>query len=307
MKTLIYTSIYSNLWGTEFGGRPSREYQYKSSFYNILNINADKFICFTSKEELPSLEKYFYLEKKVDKTRLEFIVFDLKQTKHFEAIDSKKNIELMKQFDRCFEIQYNKFFWLELIENLNQYDRVFWVDAGLSHSGLFPENFSFGPGYDKYFWFDVFNENFLDYLVRETEEKIIIVGKENTGEFYWSKTLPRNYYNSYNSSYHIIGGFFGGKVNKLLEFKTKFEDLLLELLKNENQNYMEELIMSCLYFNYTQDFNLLTFQDWYERPNHKENAVKYFFNLFDSFRKKEINKNEINPIKKILDKKYPKL
>jgi len=253
------------------------------------------------------LEKYFYIEKKVEKTKLEFVVFDLKKSKYFEKIQSKKNIELMKQSDRCFEIQYNKFFWLELIDNLDQYDRVFWIDAGLSHSGLFPEKFSFGPGYDRYFWFDVFNKNFLDYLIRETEEKLIIVGKENTGEFYWSRTLPRNYYINYDSSYHIIGGFFGGKVNNLLEYKNKFEVLLLQLLENEGQNYMEELIMSCLYFNNNQDFNLLTFQDWYERPNHKEKVVKYFFNIFDSFRKKEINKNVMDPVKKILDKKYPKL
>lgn len=307
MKTLIYTSIYSNLWGTEFGGRQSREYHYKSSLYNILNVNADKFICFTSEEELPSLEKYFYLEKKLEKSKLEFIVFDLKNTKYFEKIKSKKNIDLMKQTDRCFEIQYNKFFWLELINNLSDYDRVFWVDAGLSHSGLFPEKFSYGTGYDRYFFFDVFNKNFLNYLISETEEKIIIVGKDNTEEFYWSRTLPINYYNKYDNSYHIIGGFFGGKVNHLLEFKTKFENLLLKILDDENQNYMEELIMSCLYFNDPNKFNLITFQDWYERPNHKGKNVKYFFNLFESFRNPKILQNVLDPVEKILNKKYPKL
>jgi len=305
MKTLIYTSIYSNLWGTEFGGRPSREYHYRSSLYNILNINASKFICFTSQEELNDLENYFYKKNGVQKEKLEFKVFDLKKTKNFDKIKSKKNLDLMKQTDRCFEIQYNKFHWLDHIDNLNSYDRVFWIDAGLSHSGLFPESMSLVKTYDRYFWFNVFNEKFLNELINKSEDKLIIVGKENLGEFYWSKTLPKEYYNDYNSSYHIIGGFFGGKVEMLMQLKNKFETLLDSLLNFENQNFMEELIMSCIYFNNQGMFNLWSFQDWYKRQNHKGRSVKYFYNLFDNCSPVDTQKERENVIQKVLNKTYP--
>lgn len=304
MKTLVYTSIYSNLWGTEFGGRPSREYHYKSSLYNILNINASKFICFTSKEELNDLENYFYTKNKVSKEKLEFKIFDLTKTKNFDKIKLKKDLNLMKQTDRCFEIQYNKFHWLNQIDDLNSYDRVFWIDAGLSHSGLFPESMSLVTTYDRYFWFNVFNEKFLNELINGSENKLIIVGKENLGEFYWSRTLPKEYYNEYNSSYHIIGGFFGGKIELLLQLKNKFETLLEYLLKVESQNFMEELIMSCLYFNNQHMFNLWSFQDWYERPNHKGRNIKYFYNLFDNCSPIDKQLEREDAIRRVLNKKY---
>jgi hypothetical protein len=99
MSTLIYTSIYSNLYGTEFGGRSSRNFHYKSSLYNILNLNADKYICFTSTEEIKQLEEYFYEQKNVSRDKLQFIIFNLTETKYFNEIRKLKNLEEMKKKD----------------------------------------------------------------------------------------------------------------------------------------------------------------------------------------------------------------
>ena len=105
-KTLFVTSIYSNLWGTEYGGRPSREAHYKLSLLNVLNLNPDKVICYTSKDEIENLKNYFHVENKIDTHQLEFIIFDLKKSKHFKKIELLKDFEFMKTSDRCFEIQY---------------------------------------------------------------------------------------------------------------------------------------------------------------------------------------------------------
>jgi hypothetical protein len=110
MKTLIYTSIYSNLWGTEFGGRPSRGLHYKYSLLSILKLNPDKLICFTSKEELPELKSWFYEINKISEDKLEFIVFDLTKSRFFNEIRNLKNLSEIITSDRCYEIQYNKFF-----------------------------------------------------------------------------------------------------------------------------------------------------------------------------------------------------
>lgn len=90
MKTLIVTCIYSDLWGTEYGGRPSRTHHYKLSLLNILKMNPTKCICFTSNEEIRVLENFFYKENKLNDNQIEFITFDLKDTKYFQNIKDKK-------------------------------------------------------------------------------------------------------------------------------------------------------------------------------------------------------------------------
>jgi hypothetical protein len=281
MKTLLYTSIYSNLWGTEFGGRSSRNFHYKSSLYNILNLNPDKVICFTSTEELPFLEEYFYNQKKVDRNILTFMVFDLTNTKYFNQIRELKNLEEMKKTDRCYEIQYNKFFWLDLIPNIETYDRVFWIDAGLSHSGLFPTKYSFGLGQEQYYFFNLFNKKFLDKLNNITELKPVLVGKNNQHQFFWSQTIPNHYYTKYNNDYHVIGGFFGGKYEDVIRLKIDFEKQLMKLLQNEKNLYMEEQILSWLYSENSDNYELLKFDDWYKRENHIDGQVRYFYNIFE--------------------------
>jgi hypothetical protein len=281
MKTLIYTSIYSNLWGTEFGGRPSRHYHYRSSLKNILNLEADKFICFVPQEELDDLKNHFYVKWGVSPEKLEFIVFDLYETKYFDKIRRLKDLELMKTIDRCFEVQYNKFFWYDMLENKDQYERIYWFDAGLSHSGLFPEDLAYGVGYDRYFSFTPFNQNFLMRLNNLSNDKFILVGKNNTGRFFWSQTLPEKYYKQYNRDYHVIGGFFGGKPDMFKTFRDEFENLLIKLLSSETNLYMEEQILSCLYYDSKDIIHLLTFDDWYRRPEHDGNEIKYFYNIFE--------------------------
>ena len=173
MKTLIYTSIYSNLWGTEFGGRPGRGLHYKHSLKNILNLSPHKIICFTGDDEVDDLKNWFYDLNNISEDKLEFIVFDLKSTKYFSDISKLKNIDKMKTSDRCFEIQYNKFLWLDIIPELESYDRIYWFDSGLSHGGIFPEKNSFGGGYGKHYNFTLFNPQYVEYLNSITDNKLV--------------------------------------------------------------------------------------------------------------------------------------
>lgn len=283
MKTLFYTCIFSNLYGTEYGGRSNRKIHYRYSLLTILNLKADKFVCFTSKEELEDLENFFYIQNNVSKETLEFVVFDLEKTKYFEDIKKLKKIEEMVKLDRCYEIQYNKFFWIDYLKDKDSYDRIFWIDAGLSHGGIIDSKYQFGDGYEKHFKFNIFNEKLLNRFCELSEEKILLIGKQNDGLFFWSQTLPQTYYTIYKRDKHIIGGLFGGKPQILSNYKEKFEILLKKLLENEKNLYYEELIMSCLYFNDIEMFNILKFDDWYDRKDPKKygNYVRYFYNCLE--------------------------
>lgn len=281
MKTLFITSIYSNLWGTEFGGRPSREYHYRQSLKNILNMNPTKCICFTSSDEIDSLKLLFYNKFLISEEQLTFVVFDLKNTKYFNEIKKLKNIEEMKKTDRCYEIQYNKFLWRYDISDILNYDRVYWIDSGLSHGGIFPEKYQKDRTREGHFNINLFTPQYLNRLNFLTNNKLLLLSKNNSGQFFWSQQIPQNYYNIFDKSKHIIGGLFGGTPSNFIEFCIRFEELLTQLIRNEKQLYMEELIMSCLYFNYKNDFILLEFDDWYKRPNHTDNSIKYFYNMFE--------------------------
>lgn len=280
MKTLLYTSIYSNLYQTEFGGRASRNIHYKYSLLNLLNMKADKYVCFTSSEEIDDLKRFFYKEHSVSPNVLSFQIFDLKHTKHFNLIRNLKNLDEIKKSDRCYEIQYNKFFWLDYIEDIHLYNKIFWIDAGLSHSGIINQKYSTGTdGISKYYQFSLFNPNLLSKFNQITQDKILLINKNNANQFYWSTTIPEKYYNQYSNTEHIVGGLFGGNNKDIFLLKNKFEELLLQLLNQEKQLYFEELIMSCIYKNNLDMFYCLCFDDWYKRDSHSDN-VKLFYEVF---------------------------
>lgn len=281
MRTLLITSIYSHLWGSEYGGRPSRGFHYRASLLNILNTAPTKVVCFTSNDELPSLESHFYDSNNIDPNLLEFKTFELNQSNYFNLIRSKKDLEEMKKLDRCFEIQYNKFFWYDLIEDRNDYDRVYWIDAGLSHTGIFPGEFrDITTGQERYYSVNLFKPTLLDKFNELTENSTLLLAKNNTGSFFWSQLLPQKYFNEYNPDKHIIGGLFGGTPENYQELRDDFESQLTQVLNGEDILYMEEQIMTCMYRNNEEKYTLLEFDDWYKRDRHKGKEYKYFYHMF---------------------------
>jgi hypothetical protein len=244
-----------------------------------LNLNPDKVICFTSESELTDLENFFYTSNSVSKDILEFRIFDLTSSKYFDKIYKKKNLEEMKKFDRCFEIQYNKFFWVDDILELELFDKVYWFDAGLSHGGLFPDCFAYGNSFERNYQFNLFNTGFLNNLNTISDENFVLVCKNNTGAYYWSTSLPEKYYEKYCKDLHVVGGFFGGKPQDYKKVIKDFDKLLVNLLTNENTLYMEEQILSCLLYNNYDFFKVITFDDWYKKENYHENT-KLFYEIF---------------------------
>ena len=282
MKTILITAIYANLHGTDLGGRVSRHYWYRWSLISILKIKPTKVICFTSKEELDDLERWFFEVQGIDREQLEFKVFDLRKSKFYNKIQLIKDVEYVKTWDRCVEIQYNKFFWYDLIDNVYDYDRLYWVDAGLSHGGLFPEKFRMGDKWEKDFLINLFTPELLDRWNQDTADKILVLAKNNKDRYFWANTIPENYYHKYDKSQHIIGGVFGGTPKNYKRLARDFERQLWELLTNEKELFMEEHIMTCMYFNEPEKYNAYTFDDWYEREEWKSDDVdpKLFYQMF---------------------------
>lgn len=283
-KVKFITSIYSDLHGTEFGGRPSRGGHYRWSLLSLLKMTDADFLCYTSEREIESLKEFFFVENSVSKDQLEFRVFDISNTKFKDLINKYKNIQETKSSDRCIEIQYSKFHWWWNEDK--SYEYYYWIDAGLSHCGLIPNRYlsNGGPHNQGYYESSLFNNSFLKNLIDFTQDQIFIIGKDNVRN-YWSGTVNPKWYKEYDQSLHIIGGVFGGKREYWDNLVNTFERYVKDILETDQQIYMEEHIMSLMYYNHKDMFSIKTFDTWWHPEATTTGLSENYFDVNKSFYK----------------------
>jgi hypothetical protein len=262
MSTKILTCIYSDLSGTEFGGRHARGGHYRWSLLSLLKITDADFLCYTSDREIAGLEDFFYVQHNVSREKIKFEIFDISQTKFYNVINQYKDIEGTKRGDRCVEIQYSKFHWWWNEDK--SYDYYYWIDAGLSHTGLIPNKYLVGTHPEqRYYESTLFNNDFLGNVIQDTGDKFLMLAKENVN-YYWSGTVNRNWYtNLYDPSLHVIGGMFGGHKSKWDNIVNKFEDYLEKIILTDKGLPHEENIMSLMRVNHPELFEIKQFDIWW--------------------------------------------
>jgi len=285
MKVKFITAIYSDLHGTSFGGRPSRGGHYKYSLLSLLKITDADFLCYTSEREIEDLKNFFYEQNNISTEKLSFKSFDLSNTKFKDLINEIKqdDIENVKRSDRCVEIQYSKFHWWW--EEDKSYDYYYWIDAGLSHCGLVPDEYLISNhSYGRYFESSLFNNFFLKNLIEDTKDKFLLVGKENNRN-YWSGTVDSRWYKEYDTSIHIVGGLFGGHKDNWNNVVSIFEDYLEKILKEDKKLYHEEVILSLMNVNHKELFVRKDFDIWWHKSNAPQGVADDLFEKNKSFYK----------------------
>jgi len=283
MSVKFITAIYSDLNGTELGGRPSRGSHYRFSLLSILKMTEADFVCYTSDREIDSLKDFFYVNHNISEKQLKFEVFDLNNSKFKDLINLRKNVEQIKNGDRCIEIQYSKFDWWSKEDG--SYDYYYWIDAGLSHCGLIPLKYlTNNETLRRYYESSLFNNNFLNNLVEDSGNKFLLVGKENDRN-YWSGTVNTKWYNKYDRSIHIIGGLFGGHKDLWSNVVNVFENYVQKILSDDSSEFLphEEQIMSLMYVNNNELFTRQHFDIWWCRDNAPQGVTDELFNNNKSF------------------------
>jgi len=281
MRVKIITSIYSDLSSLNMGGRSHRKDHYRFSLLSLLKMSQADFLCYTSEREIEDLKNFFYKTYNISEERLKFEVYDLLKSDYSDVLNPLKELSDKFVSDRSYEIQYSKFSWYNKEDKL--YDYYFWFDSGLSHTGLIPNKYLSGKGYQVYFESSLFNDNFLNNLLNYCEDKFVIVAKENSRN-YWEGTVDNQYYNVYDNSVHIIGGFFGGKKELWEKVVPTFDQYVRLILPVQKKFFYEEHFMSLMYQNHKEWFKTLNFDIWWHEDNFKE-GTKEFFEQNKSFYK----------------------
>ena len=293
-KVKFITCIFSNLYGTKWGGRPNRWGHYKWSLLSLLKMTDADFVCYTSAEEYGELYKFYYERHNISKDKFQIKVWNLEDTRYLEQIHSIKDFESAKRGDRCIEVQYTKFYWWELEDN--SYDYYFWIDAGLSHTGLIPNNYltSTHPE-QRYYESSLFDNTFLNNMIEMIGDKFILLGKENDRNF-WSGTVDQKFYTKYDRSIHIIGGLFGGKKELWPSVFGEFDRYLKMFLYDEKEIHHEELIMSLMFRNHPEYFTMFQFDTWWHPESAPKGLKPTYFEENKSFYKilEDIHNNEKN-------------
>jgi hypothetical protein len=91
MSIKFITCIYSDLFGSDLGGRPGRNGHYRWSLLSLLKMSDADFLCYTSDREIESLKEFFYVNHQVSPEKLEFRVYDIYQTKYQNLIKILKS------------------------------------------------------------------------------------------------------------------------------------------------------------------------------------------------------------------------
>ncbi|MDB4352051.1 hypothetical protein OAA60_01295 [Porticoccaceae bacterium] len=220
------------------------------------------FVCYTSDREYDELINFFHEENDISKDKLSIEKYDLTKTPYLKLLSQYKDVNKIKSGDRCLEIQYMKLKWF--LSEKGEYDYYYWIDSGLSHCGLIPNKYLTlkGPHNRGYYESPLFNNIFLKNLIKYSEDKFVLIGKENDRNF-WSGTVNPKHFNLFDRSIHIVGGLFGGRKNLWEGLVEKFNEYVFTVTESDNKCYHEEDILTLMFRNHDELFKMLYFETWW--------------------------------------------
>lgn len=259
MKTLFITAIYNGLWGSSYGGRVGRDTLYLESLINTMRMGGD-YVVYCSNSERQQIEDF--IRAAVQDVSIRFIEYELKDCPFdrdiFRILDGHNN----RWPDRCYHLQYCKFVWLQ--NHIDEgYDKVYWIDAGLSRDSLFPNRLVRDNPRNQYYDFTPFNSNVLNRVNNMTSEGIFVFEKSMRDHALVDAKYLRE---GYAEPTHIVGGWFGGTPHNVKQLIGQFMSTV-ELMLGNGDLYSEEQIMTCIAAHKPEQFTKAKFDTWYHEDN----------------------------------------
>jgi hypothetical protein len=280
-NTLFVTAFYSNLGNSEMGGRLGRAHHYRRSFQTLHNLNQD-FVVYTTEEEKQNIPIN-------DDVRL--IDYDLKSYPLHSYFQKKLNGHNTADAHRCYEIMHGKILWLK--NHINEgYEYIYWIDCGLAHGGLFPFKYRGGgpDSMENHFKCSLMTPKVSENLNKCNDKLTILVGIQEFHMF--DKVIDDIFFESEGltkkGNRHVIGGLFGGPVEKVKEFISLYEEVLNKMVQYDVLE-REEQILSFLFEKNPDFFNPLYFTTWHHEDSdmakYNIDNETYFYNIFENLNK----------------------
>ena len=293
------TCIYNYGPNTVLGGRG-----YDLSFYLPTLINISKLgfplVLFTLPQLVDATSEVL---KKHFTSGIKVIWYELESFRHFEKFIKWKqeNIDLKNYYNNRNEILcYTKVLWLKEATEKNYFnDTVFsWIDAGLTHHGIFPERKGgvelMTTPIDSFYYPHNENNIFTPTLGEKLSNKM------NTEKMFFCATqwqgeknkfqdfLIRNFNNfTVNDvlSKHLVAGIFGGKIETINKFYNLYNTFIDKII--EDKIYcLEEEIFSSMNVLSPELFGYEYFSVWHfyspgERTSYLEGEGDSFYKIFE--------------------------
>jgi len=293
MKTKLVTSFYTDISDHPFYGHEcfSRHERYLHSLRTLNNLNTE-IICFCNSSQYSNLIDYCQI---FNLSNVEIKISNLDEFTHTKKMRQIK--ESTNDFKFYHEVDWNKFFLIEK-EFMPQYDYIYWIDVGISHRGLFLEKYNpfadkidgLSKTYENYSFTNLFRPDLFDKINNWLGDKLInLAGPVSHNVEQLNKTLESeiNYRNM------TIGGFIGGRVDKVKWLLDEFNQVSLKVLE-KNIILNHEAIMSYIVENNNGNFKTFRFDTWYHddywktTPYFDRESIKNLVH-FVHFFEKELN------------------
>lgn len=256
------TAIYNGLHHSDFGGRLNRDFHYLYSLRCLAQMGVE-IICYTTFVDKHQIEEYLgkYLIKNV-----QFKIFELSSLKYHRDITRIKKLNSIEYANdniwvhRCVELMWLKIQWIKMESDNHPSEKIFWIDAGLSHGGIFPRKFNsaYDVAVEQSHQHDLaFNRKLTAKLDKLTDSKLFTFYCTNRQHQY-----PKLYENEFHIGGSVVAGLFGGTRGAIDAVKTEFDEIVKYIISHDTL-MPEELILTLIYKNHPELFETFDFGTWY--------------------------------------------
>ena len=287
MKTKIVTALWLDVAGYPFQGASSvrKDRYYGSLISHCRGINFPV-VCYTHEKNKSEIEK---LKLDYNLSNLEIKILELSDMKYHKKIKDVRDKNFDTDLDgRGPEIMWGKFQVLE--QELEGFDRVYWVDGGLQHPGIFPWMYCVPYGDKKfhnpnevpvwnnnqisqYDFTKLFNTELFIKMNEISENKVLNLTATNPQSGYVFKTKGIIDYDI--RPYYPIAGMIGGDIKQLKNYINEYWNFCDKIIDKEFL-CTEESIMKLVYDKLKDIVHPLIF-DVHQTDEHDQ----YHFELWD--------------------------
>jgi hypothetical protein len=290
MKTKLVTAIYTDIKGHPFYGHEvyARHERYLHSLRTLNNLNVE-ITCFCNQTQYDLLEAHL---KQFSLTNITLKVSNL-----FEFPFSSRMLEIKEKtndYKFYHEVDWNKFYLLSK-EFDSTFDYMYWIDAGLSHRGLFLEKYNpyadkidgMSRTYENYSFTGIFNDLLFKKINDWVGDKLINLSNNlvshECSKMYQALKIQTPFRRM------SIGGIIGGKTNLLQWFLEEFNRVGTLLLEKE-LIINHEAIISYIVEHNMDKFKTFQFDTWYHddfwktTPHFDRDSIKnqtHFVHFFE--------------------------